>query len=188
VTAANGRPYQLELSVPVLETDRLILRGHSIGDFKRCASLWSDPLVIRYISGTPLSREECWSRLLRYVGHWAMLGFGYWIAEEKGSGAFVGEVGFADYKRELEPALPQVPEAGWVLASSAHGKGYATEALRAILAWGQANLPGDETICLIHPENQKSVRVAEKCGYRKQEMATYKGHPTMVFVRQWQNV
>ena len=172
------------MPIPVLQTDRLVLRGHRIEDFKHCAALWADPLVTRYITGTPLSCEQCWSRLLRHAGHWAMLGFGYWIAEEKRSGAFIGEVGFADYKRELEPVLPQVPEVGWVLASSAHGKGYATEALRAILTWGQANLPGDKTICLIHPENQASVRVAEKCGYRKQGMATYKEHPTLVFFRQ----
>jgi len=74
------------MPIPVLQTDRLILRGHGIEDFKHCAALWADPLVTRYITGTPLSREECWSRLLRNAGHWTMLGFGYWIAEEKRSG------------------------------------------------------------------------------------------------------
>jgi len=77
--------------------------------------------------------------LLRYAGHWALLGYGYWVAEEKSTGAFVGELGFADYKRDLQPALPEVPEAGWVLMPWAHGKGYATEAVRAIALWGDAH-------------------------------------------------
>jgi RimJ/RimL family protein N-acetyltransferase len=48
--------------------------------------------------------------LLRYVGHWSLLGFGYWILEERATGEFVGEVGFSDYKRDVEPALGAVPE------------------------------------------------------------------------------
>ena len=75
------------------------------------------------------SAESGSTRLLRYAGHWWLLGFGYWVLQEKATGAFVGELGFAQWKRELEPAI-QVPEAGWVLATAAHGKGYATEALK----------------------------------------------------------
>lgn len=172
-----------KMCVPILESDRLRLRGHHFDDFSHCFSLWSDPIVTRYITGTPLSREECWARFLRNIGHWALLGFGYWIAEEKATGIFVGELGFGNYKRELEPALPAKPEAGWVLASSAHGKGYATEALKTILAWGDANLDGGQTVCLIHPDNHKSIRIAEKCGYRKQSVATYKQKTTIVFAR-----
>jgi RimJ/RimL family protein N-acetyltransferase len=48
------------------------------------------------------------------------MGFGYWVAEEKETGKFVGEIGFADYKRNLEPSLKGVPEIGWVLAGHAH--------------------------------------------------------------------
>jgi RimJ/RimL family protein N-acetyltransferase len=92
--------------------------------------MWADPQVTRYIGGKPLTEEECWSRLLRYVGHWAWMGFGYWVAEEKETGNFVGEIGFADHKRDLEPSLKGVPEIGWVFASHVHGRGYATEAVR----------------------------------------------------------
>ena len=116
--------------VPALKTERLTLRGHRLDDFAHCAAMWADPLVTRYIGGKPLTEEECWSRLLRYVGHWAWLGFGYWVAEERATGELVGEIGFADHKRDLEPSLKGVPEIGWVLASHAHGRGYATEAIR----------------------------------------------------------
>jgi RimJ/RimL family protein N-acetyltransferase len=59
-------------------------------------------------------------RLLRYVGHWAVLGFGYWVVEEKASGEFVGETGFADYRREMKPSLDGAPEIGWVLTPRFH--------------------------------------------------------------------
>ena len=111
------------VEVPVLETERLILRGHQLDDFNDCAAMWADPAVTRFIGGQPLHEEESWAKFLRYAGHWSVLGFGYWAVEEKSSENFVGEIGFADYKRELEPSLKGVPEIGWVLASPTHGKG-----------------------------------------------------------------
>jgi RimJ/RimL family protein N-acetyltransferase len=117
------------------------------------------------------------------VGHWALLGFGYWVVEERSTDAFIGEVGFADWKRSLEPPLGAAPEIGWVFVSSSNGKGYATEAVRAAIAWGDERFGASRTACIIHPENFPSIRVAEKCGYRKSQMTTYKGQPTIVFVR-----
>jgi len=146
--------------------------------------MWADPVVTRHIGGKPLTEEECWTKFLRYAGHWALLGFGYWVVEEKATGNFVGEIGFADYKRDLQPSLKGVPEIGWVLASQAHGRGYATEALRAAVAWGDANFPSGRTACIIAPENSASTRVALKCGYREWQAATYKGHPTLMYVRE----
>jgi RimJ/RimL family protein N-acetyltransferase len=81
-------PVYTAVQVPVLETERLKLRGHRLDDFAPCAAMWADPLVTRHIGGIPLSAEESWTRLLRYVGHWALLGFGYWVVEEKATGNF----------------------------------------------------------------------------------------------------
>jgi RimJ/RimL family protein N-acetyltransferase len=172
------------MTVPILDTPRLRLRAHRLEDFAACANLWGDPVVTRYIGGTPLTAEESWARLLRYVGHWALLGFGYWVAEEKATGAFLGELGFADLKRDLDPPLGDLPEAGWVFNPAAHGKGYATEALCAILSWGESHFATTQTACIIHPENAASIRVAEKCGYRETLRTTYKGKPTIVFLRE----
>jgi RimJ/RimL family protein N-acetyltransferase len=176
------------VEVPALETDRLILRGHRESDFVSCAAMWADVNVTRHILDHPLSEEESWTRFLRYFGHWAVLGFGYWAIEEKQTGRFVGEAGFADYKREIQPSLKGVPEIGWVLASEAHGKGYATEAVRAVTAWGDAHFKmlfgSTRTACIIVPENTASVRVATKCGYREWQVATYHGQPAVLFVRE----
>jgi RimJ/RimL family protein N-acetyltransferase len=100
--------------IPVIETERLILRAHRPDDFKDCAAMWGDPGVTRYIGGIPFSGEEVWTRMLRYAGHWTWFG----------------------------------------------------------------------TVCLIHPENRASIRVAEKCGYREALRTAYHGHETILFGRE----
>jgi RimJ/RimL family protein N-acetyltransferase len=75
-------PNPCPLDVPIIETERLKLRGHTIEDASNVTALWSNADVTRYIGGNPHTVEECWARLLRYVGHWSLLGFGYWVVEE----------------------------------------------------------------------------------------------------------
>lgn len=170
------------LSVPRLETERLQLRGHSVDDFPSSTAMWADPMVTRYILERPQTQEEAWRRFLGYVGHWAVTGFGYWVIIEKQTGEFVGEAGFADYKRQIEPSLQGMPEIGWVLARRAHGKGFATEAVRAITAWGDANFR-TSTRCIIAPDNAASFRVAEKCGYHEMARTKYHEHETVMLSR-----
>ena len=170
-------------SAPPVDTDRLTLRGHRTEDFAECAALWADPIVTRHIGGRPFTQEEVWTKLLRYAGHWALLGFGYWVVREKGTGRFVGEVGFADFKREMAPSFGAAPEAGWVLAPWAHGRGLATEAVNAAATWIDARVGAARTVCMIDPGNVPSIRVAEKCGYREWCRATYKGEAVILFER-----
>lgn len=168
---------------PVLLTPRLRLRPHTAADFEALARMWADPDVVRHITGRPSTATESWARLLRYVGHWRVLGFGYWALEDLETGAFVGEAGFADYRREIEPSLDGVPEAGWVLAPQAQGRGLATEAMQAAIAWGDANFTSDVTACLFDPQHKASIRVAAKCGYVEKGRATLAGLPTLVMER-----
>jgi RimJ/RimL family protein N-acetyltransferase len=145
--------------------------------------MWADPIVTRYFGGKSLTEEEAWTRFLRYAGHWVLLGFGYWAVEEKATGNFVGEIGFADYKRDIQTSVQLAPEIGWVLTSQSHGRGYATEAVRAAVDWGDRHFGHPQTSCIISTENLPSIRVAEKCGYREFERTTYRGKPSIVFVR-----
>ena len=73
-------------NVPVIETERLVLRAHRLDDFDAYAVMWADPVVTRFIGGKPRTREESWIRFLRHPGMWSMLGFGFWAIEEKASG------------------------------------------------------------------------------------------------------
>ena len=169
--------------VPALETARLRLRGHRPEDLDACAAMWADPAVIRHIGGRPFSGEEVWGKILRYAGHWALLGFGYWAIEDKASGRFVGEAGFADFKRDIVPPFDGAPEIGWALAPWAHGKGLASEAVGTAVAWGDGHFGAGRTVCMIDPENSASLRIAEKTGYREFARTSYKGTPTILFRR-----
>lgn len=168
---------------PTLETERLILRAHRLEDFAPSAAMWGDEDVARFIGGRPFTPEEVWQRMLRYPGHWALLGFGYWVLEEKGTGAFVGEAGFLNLNRAIDPPFGDAPEGGWVLAPTAHGKGYATEAMARAAAWIGADFGAGRTVCMISPQNGPSLRVAEKLGYRQYAETAYKGSPTVLMER-----
>ena len=170
-------------AAPTIVTPRLSLRAHSLADFDDYAATWGDAMVTRHIGGQPFSREECWSRFLRQLGHWPLMGFGYWAVREQGSERFVGEVGFLDLKRNLTPSLEGVPEIGWVLAPWSYGRGFATEAARAALAWIDSGLAPARTACLIDPGNDASLRVAGKCGYREFARTRYKAQPVILFER-----
>jgi RimJ/RimL family protein N-acetyltransferase len=171
---------------PVLHTERLLLRGHQEQDLEDCAALWSDPEVTRYTTGTPLARQEVWTRLLRHPGHWALFGFGYWLAFDRASGRFAGEVGIARFKRDLlldRPALDAVPEAGWVFMPWCHGQGLASEAVRAVLEWRDTSLKAGPTFCIIQPENTPSLRLAHKVGFRLDQVARHAGREWQVLMR-----
>jgi RimJ/RimL family protein N-acetyltransferase len=159
------------------------MRSHRIDDFDAMVAMWRDDIVTRYILGRPSTATETWSRLLRYIGHWQALGFGYWAIEDRETGRFIGEVGFADYKREIEPPLGEAPEAGWVLAREFHGKGIATEVMTAALDWADRTFLHPETVCIFDPEHQGSMRVAAKLGYRPSHLATFMDKPTQVMTR-----
>jgi len=169
--------------IPVLETTRLRLRAHTREDHAASARMWGDPEVVRFIGGVPSTPGEAWMRVLSYAGHWSLQGFGYWLVEERASGAFVGELGFADFRRALEPSILGIPEAGWALLPAMQGRGYAAEALAAALAWGDAHLGTSRTVCLIHPDHARSLRLAASAGYRELARTEFKGKPTILLER-----
>jgi len=71
------------MTIPVLETERLILRGHRPDDFPAYAQMWADPAVTRFIGGAPLSEEDAWAKYSRLFGQWQLLGFGFWCLTDK---------------------------------------------------------------------------------------------------------
>jgi len=180
---AAGTTALVDRLVPVLETERLRLRGHRVDDYATLAAMWSDPNVIRFIGGTPFTAQESWMRLLRYPGMWCLLGYGFWAIEEKASGRMIGDIGYMDVKRAIEPPLDGMPELGWALAPDVHGRGYASEALAAVLAWGKCRFGAHRAACIIDEDNVASVRVAQKAGFRFSHEVTLHDDTIQVFVR-----
>jgi len=167
----------------IIETDRLCLRPHGLADFADCAAMWADPEITRYTIGDPAPPQRTWARILAYRGHWELLGYGYWAVEEKASSRYIGELGFADFKRDLQPSIEGMPELGWVINVHAQGKGYSTEALRAVVAWGDSHFGSRPTVCIIHRDNRRSFRVAEKLGYATTLRAATNEEPSVILVR-----
>ncbi|OGX85674.1 GNAT family N-acetyltransferase [Hymenobacter glacialis] len=170
-------------SVPVLDTSRLVLRGFRADDFEPWLALSRTPAYHRYFGPEAMPAEEVWKLLLRSAGHWVVMGYGFWAVEEKASGRFIGAMGFVNLKRELSPSLGDAPEIGWVLDPALHGQGYASEAVAAVLAWGHARFGPVRTVCIIHPDNAPSMKVAARFGYHEFARTTYHDQPIVLFER-----
>ena len=168
---------------PIIETPRLRLRGFEPRDLDAQAAAMSDPAVVRHLGGTPFSREQTWRKLLASPGLWVLLGYGYWVAERREDGLYRGQVGFADFKRDMVPGIEGLPEMGWIFVPQAQGQGYAAEAVLAALTWANETLNAAEIVAIIDPANQPSIRLAEKAGFDRREDALYKGEPILLFRR-----
>jgi RimJ/RimL family protein N-acetyltransferase len=162
---------------PRIETERLVLRQWRKDDFRPYHAIVSHPDVHKHFGPNPMSAEDCWRRLTASVGGWQFLGFGTWGVEEKGSGELVGNVGFFNAWRDLEP------EMGWIMAAETHGKGMALEACRAALEWAEGNLAPTPMWAIIAPANQPSIKLARKLGFEPLGETAYHGDPTLVLKR-----
>ena len=169
--------------IPVVETPRLRLRAYRLDDLDALSEMWADPEVTRFIGGEPRSRAQVWQQIQRNTGSWAMLGFGYWVVEDIATGACVGEIGFMEGLRDIEPQFVGTPEAGWVIAPSWAGRGYASEGLSAALAWRDAHIASARTVCIIEPEHKVSIHIAHKHGFRKLVDTQIAGEPIGLFER-----
>ncbi len=170
-------------SPPTLITKRLILRPYRIDDLDAVAAMWADEDTYKFIGGKARSRADVWQQMQRGMGAWALLGYGYWAVEARETGRFVGEAGFLEGLRDIAPSLEGYPEAGWVFSTDGRGKGYASEALSAMLGWADDALPGREIRCIIEPDHTASIRIAEKAGFERLASTVFIGQPILIFRR-----
>jgi len=169
---------------PKILTERLCLRGHCAQDHSAATAIWQHPGVYSFITGAALSSQDVWMRLLRYGGLWDMLGYGYWALEERSTGSYIGQLGFADFKRGLVGFDGHYPEAGWVLHPDAAGKGYATEGMQAACHWLDQQPALKRSFCIVSQNNGPSINVAEKLGYRFTLDTMFGEEKTAVYFRE----
>ncbi len=153
-------------TAPTLMTERLTIEPMSLKHWEEYAAAWADPRMTEFIGGEPRNRNISWGKMLQGIGLWSLFGYGYWSFVERESGKFVGNGGLAQFERGI-PELEGYPEAGWAFAPDAWGKGYATEAMTAILQWADGQAQVDEIRCIIDPGNNASHNVATKLGFTK---------------------
>jgi RimJ/RimL family protein N-acetyltransferase len=146
--------------VTELRTPRLLLRQWRETDFEPFAALNADPEVMRHFPA-PLTRAQSDAFASRARAHIAVLGWGLW-AVELDAAPFIGFVGLSEarFEAHFTPAV----EVGWRLAREHWGKGYATEAGRAALAFGFDELGLPEIVSFTTVANDRSRRVMERLG------------------------
>ena len=145
-------------SAPMLETERLVLRGPERADLAPFTDfLTTSPRM--QAQGEQSSAAEAWYAFLTGVGHWQWHGFGFFTLTLKESPATaVGRAGLLKHAQ-----WPQ-EELAWHLFDGAEGKGYATEAAKAVRLWAHNTLGLQQLVSYIDRDNRKSQRVAERLG------------------------
>ena len=141
-----------------LETKRLIMRMARLVDWNDIHEYYSDPECTTYTTRRPLNESESWQKLAALAGHWTLRGYGSFVLEEKSLSRVIGIAGL-DYPNDW----PE-PEIQWGLARQFWGKGYASEAARAVKEMAAQHLPELSLISLIHPDNQNSINLAKSLG------------------------
>ena len=148
---------------PAIETDRLVLRALGMADWEPYAAMWADPRVTTFIGGAPRPRDLAWTKFAQSAGLWPLLGYGVWAVTTRADDRFLGVAGLAQFERGI-PELGGLPENGWAFTAESWGRGIASEAIAATVAWADAAGIG-ETRCMIDSGNVASAKVATRNGY-----------------------
>ncbi len=173
---------QRDGSAPEIRTERLILRPLSLEDWEAYATAWADPQMTAFIGGQPRDRTTSWAKFTSAAGMWSLIGYGYWSFIDRESGIWIGTGGLARHERGLAE-LDGFPEAGWAFTPDAWGRGFATEAMAAVLLWSEADVEAAEVRCIIDPGNAASIRVAEKLGFTRLREIAFPPGKTVVYAR-----
>ncbi|HEY7207514.1 MAG TPA: GNAT family N-acetyltransferase [Gaiellaceae bacterium] len=184
-------PRSLASAPPVIETERLLLRRPEERDLDGILEYVSDPEAMRFIGdGRTGGAEVARQSLERFHRRWAADGFGQFAVERREDGRFLGRVGLLVWDpRTWEPSTRAEAgddaevELGWTLIRAAWGNGYATEAARAARDWAYENVELRRLVSFVHPENTRSIAVAERLGARIEGEALVHGSmPVVVYV------
>jgi RimJ/RimL family protein N-acetyltransferase len=158
-----------------LRTPRLLLRQWRPGDDVVMGQINSDPEVTRYLN-RPVGPTATSAFLQGAIAHWDTYGFGFWAVQSlapEDAGALLGFIGIAH--PTFLPELASRVEIGWRLARRAWGRGLATEGAVAARDYALRVVGLDELISIIHPENERSRRVATKLGMTMEQRVRHAG-------------
>ncbi|MBV8150339.1 MAG: GNAT family N-acetyltransferase [Candidatus Eremiobacteraeota bacterium] len=156
-----------------IETERLVLRPLRVDDAETFFEWYRDPETMRFMGGVyPGTVADMRARLALRIAEHESAGFGLLATELRATGELIGRCGQirqiienADEENKDEEDKEEI-EVGYLIARPHWGRGYATEAARALLDDGFARFEVPRLISLIHPENIASQRVAGHNGLR----------------------
>jgi len=166
------------LDIPVLESERLRLRGWDIDDADALRRIYADPITMQHIGdGSTMPPDAAFKALAIMLGHWALRGFGQWAVTDRATGEVLGRAGL--YEPEGWPGT----EVGWLLDRPHWGQGLGTEAAQLAMAWAWETLEVEQLLHLIRPDNHASIRVAKKLGATYGRQMDIDGGPVQVYVQ-----
>lgn len=158
--------HQINLTIPVIQTDRLVLREPREADFPAMLAFNDSPRSI--FVGGGRDRQWVWRGLLANLGHWVLRGYGLFSVETK-AGDFIGRIGMIFHDGWDEPEL------GWHLFDGFEGRGYGVEAARAARDDYHARITAHPPISYIDPANPRSEALARRLGAAPERQATVFG-------------
>lgn len=145
-----------EQSIPTLRTDRLTLRAPVVEDFPAYARLMASARSMGM--GGPFDTRAAWGLFCHGVALWRFFGHGALMIDLNATRECLGLV-----EINHGPRFPE-KELGWQLYEGCEGRGYATEAARALRDWAFGTLALPTLVSYIGPGNSRSVAVAERLG------------------------
>jgi RimJ/RimL family protein N-acetyltransferase len=159
-------------SIPdVLHTARLRLERPRAEDWVELHAYYSDAECARYTFTNPLPEAETQRVVGALLKHWLRHGYGPYVLREVVSASVVGLVGLWFPKEWPETEIK------WAIIRNHWGKGYASEAARAVQAMLPAHLPQMQPISLIHAENQRSIALALALGATLEKQLEFRNAP-----------
>jgi len=162
------------MAIPVIETERLRLRGWEERDFPAYAAFRADPDHQAFFGGT-MTNLEAWDRFCAHLGVWVLRGYGFFAVADKASDEALGLTGLW-----FPPEIDE-PELSWSLFPGQTGYGYATEAAIEARRWAYETLGLPPLMSLIFPDNLPSKAVAERLGAVFEKETMLDGEPRHLY-------
>jgi RimJ/RimL family protein N-acetyltransferase len=161
-----------------LETARLKLEPYNDAHYEGLRVMDSDPNVMRYITkGIVKTPEDTWEGIRRVQARWDKYGFSWWAIKEKSSNVIVGAACLQHLANMNEAPL----EIGWRLVPKHNGKGYATEAAKAIIEFAAEQVRATYLVAVADPENRPSQRVMQRLGMTYKAIEQHYDVPCVVY-------
>jgi len=171
----------------LLQTERLVLRPVRDEDVDAFTEMAGDSEVMPWVGESPGGRELATELVERWRRRWDANGVGPFAVLL--DGVVIGRTGLLVWDRRTWETSTYAAagehaaeELGWALTSRHWGKGYATEAARAVRTWAYRERGIGRLISLIDPKNVRSIRVAVKLGCEPEELVRlWEGTPSVVW-------
>ncbi len=171
------------MSEPFIQTARLDLSQPVASDHAALMELMASDAVRKFLGGHPTDAAEEFNRLCRNAGSWMLYGYGTFIVRARETSEVLGICGVFHSWRIFGKGMSDTPEIGWIFAEQAWGRGIATEAAQASLAWFDLEHGQRRVGCMIDAPNLASLKVAAKLGFARYDTHVQGDGPVILLER-----